>query len=419
MSNRVALFSADWHAMKHAWTGRKTLSGDAEYGLWQISRLAKRYGIPIIAAGDQFNSMNPDRGMMIRAAEFLAETNGCYVQGNHDKVYPSWMKLVVRHWTHLDEQGADLGAGNVSPVEPDPFVSVPELGPLFESDKPWHVYGADYLLSAELLRERLDRLDRTIEPDPRFANLLVLHQSAPPYAPSFACELLDGMIPDRVDLLVVGHVHEPGTATIRNRSGRPIPTISPGGLHLLDITENPHKKAYILYADGSVRSVALQSRRRREIDLCGMDDREIRETIESVRAAISEQKPRSKVIDVPILYAVCDDSTSPEVAALLKTELGETAHVFVREKGEPERKADGLETGRPDDIDLRRHSEEGFQYAQEVIRRHEPDRDVQAIIDTILVSEVDASLYATLKTDFKEQQHVKDPSGPVGELLPA
>lgn len=419
MSRPIALLSGDGHLMKHAWTDRKTLSGDAEYGLWQLASLARRSGLPLVLAGDQFDSMSPDRSMMIRAAEFLADVSGCYIQGNHDKVYPSWMKLVARHWTHLDEQGVDFGSHVSHGALPEDCHTTPELEPLFEDEKNWRVYGADYLLSSELLQERLHALEQTIEKDPAFANLLVLHQSAVPYAPAFACEMLDGMLPECFDMLLIGHVHEPKTATIRNRNGKAIPTISPGGVHLLDITENPHKKLYVLYSNGSVRSLALQTRHRHRIDLSGLDTAEIRLQLEPVRRALVTAGPRPKVIETPILYVLCDADAKKELRTLLESEFGQRVHVFLKDKSEQEKTPTLLQSQRCEEVDLQRHAEDGFLYAKEVIRRYENDEDVQKIIDTILVSEIDADVYTSLKTDFQERNHVEDQLRHAGELLPA
>ncbi len=419
MSNAIALLASDWHEMKHAWVGRKTLCGDAEYGLWQLTRIAKRHDLPIIAAGDQFDSMTPDRGIMIRAAEFVADVNGCYIQGNHDKVYPSWMELVARHWTHLEQHSIDLRTGTETSVELEHLFSKQEIPPRFDRDRTWHVYGIDHQLSADRLRERLDALEPIIHPaDPDIARLLVLHQSVPPWTPPFACELLDGMVPDGFDLVLVGHVHDPKVASIGNKVGRPVPIVSPGGLHLLDVTENPHKNVWLLRADGSVRSAPLASRHRHELDLRGLDAAQRREAVRALRETIAGRKARAKVIDMPIVYAVCDDPAGAE--RMLESELGETVHLFVKTACEHDRALQGLDTARMEEIDVRRHAEDGFDYAREVIERNEPDTAVRTIVETILVSEIDSDLYANLKTEFQENHfHAQDQASHAGKLLPA
>lgn len=420
MSNAIALLAGDWHEMKHAWVGRKTLCGDAEYGLWQLTRIAKRHDLPIIAAGDQFDSMAPDRGIMIRAAEFVADVGGCYIQGNHDKVSPSWMELVARHWTHLEQHSIDLRTGTATSVELEHLFSKQEIPPLFDRDRTWHIHGIDYQLSADRLRERLDALEPIIHPaDPDIARLLVLHQSVPPWTPPFACELLDGMVPDGFDLVLVGHVHDPRVASIRNKVGRPVPIVSPGGLHLLDVTENPRKKIRLLRADGSVRSMPLASRHRRDVDLRGLDATQLHEAVQALRESLAGLKPRAKAIAVPIVYAVCDDSAGAALTRLLESELGETAHLFVKTESEHDKAVQGIETVRMEDIDVRRHAEDGFDYAKEVIERNEPDTDVRTIVETILTGELDTDLYANLKTEFQEKHHAQDQASHAGELLPA
>ena len=414
MTRSIALITGDLHLMKHAWVNRKTLCGDAEFGLWQLVRIARRCGVPMIMAGDQFNTTSPDRSMMIRMAELLAEVEGCYIQGNHDKVYPSWLKLVARHWSHLEEQPIDLGSG-----APDECLGTSwtlESHPLFDHDKTWHAYGLDYLPSKELLADRLSVLEDAITADEGIANLLVLHQAAVPWMPSFACQLFDGMIPACFDMVVAGHVHDPQVATVRTKDGRAIPILSLGGVHLLDVTENPQKKAWLLQADGSLRSVPLLSRLRYEIDLRGLTESERHEKTQHLKTILAAATSVPKVIETPIVYAVCDDGN--DLRKVLEAELGDLAYVFV--KKDSVRLLEGIDVARLEDIDVRRHAEEGFNHAREVIHQYEPDEDVQRIIDTILVSEVDAALYTSLKTDFQEKhRHAQNQPSYAGKLLPA
>jgi len=407
VSRPIALIAGDLHMMHHAWVDRKTLFGDAEYGLWQIAYLSGKFGLPILLAGDQFNSTSPDLstlGTMIRMQGFLAETNGCYIQGNHDKTSPPWMKLVVRHWTHLEEGPADLGTGEKPPDGLWDIFRTSGEGPLFDRDKRWHVYGLDYLLSQELLADRLSALGKTIRTDPKVANLLVLHQEVPPWTPAFTCQLLDGMVPDCFDMLVVGHVHDAQVATIRSRRGRPIRMVSPGGVHLLDVTENPRKKIWLLQANGSLLSVPLQSRNRRTINLCGLTESERKKKIKELCTTLSKTVSRSKAIDTPIVYAVCDNASAVETRKMLLAELGDTAHLFVSRKAEHEKAVQGIDAARLEDIDVRRYLEDGFVYAQKVIQEHEPDKAVQRIIGSLLASEINPALYHSLKTEFQEKQ---------------
>ena len=130
--------TADWHMVENDWSGRSQLGGDAEFGLYQVTKYAREQHLPLLAAGDLFSSRTPGRDMMIKTSSYLSGVDGYYIQGNHDKLYPSWMKLVARHWAHLEEQPVEL-----VPEPKDLFAAarderlILESEPLFTEDRTW------------------------------------------------------------------------------------------------------------------------------------------------------------------------------------------------------------------------------------------------------------------------------------------
>lgn len=418
VSTRLAGLTGDWHMVENDWTDRNQLGGDAEFGLYQITKYAREHKLPLIAAGDIFSSRTPGRDMMIKTSSYLPQVDGFYIQGNHDKLYPSWMKLVARHWIHLQEQPVEL-----VPEEKDLFMAAEddrldvESEPLFPSDRPWHVYGLDYLITADLLRERLEELDASIEPDPSYGRLLVLHQGVPPFMPAPKSELSDGMIPDCFDLVLVGHVHEAALASIRTRSGKPIPMLSPGGLHLTAIDQDPNKKLYVLYADGSIRSRPILTRPKLVVDFSELSGNEILEKAGAIAESFQNLKARPDVIKTPILHAIYDKATSPDLEDFLKRTFQDKVHLFFKQQGQEEEET--VDMSAVNEIDLRRHGEEGTIYAKEIFHQVESDPEIRALVEAFLDNEVGPKSYERIKTEFQERHHAPNSQRSATELLPA
>lgn len=411
--------TADWHMVENDWSGRSQLGGDAEFGLYQVTKYAREQHLPLLAAGDLFSSRTPGRDMMIKTSSYLSGVDGYYIQGNHDKLYPSWMKLVARHWAHLEEQPVEL-----VPEPKDLFAAarderlILESEPLFTEDRTWHVYGLDYRITSELLQEGLDALEASIEPDTSVARLLVLHQGVSPFMPTSTSELADGMVPNCFDLVVVGHVHEAALASVRTKGGKNIPILSPGGLHLTAIDQNPNKKLYILYADGSIRSRPILTRAKMVVDFSKLAGEQVQKKVEEIAVALQNLKARPEVIKTPILHAIYDQKVSPDLEALLQESLQNRVHLFFKKQGED------AEDNVPDwnavnEIDLKRHSEEGADYAKEIFHRVEPNPEIRSLVEAFLEREACANSYEIIKQKFMDHYHASNPQCPTGEFLPA
>lgn len=312
------------------------------------------------------------------------------------------MKLVAPDWIDLGVGRADL------PLSPPPVPEVrtgtPRLPPLFETGKRWHVHGIDYCLFPSRLQAELDRLEERIDPEDGFANVLVLHQQSEAQVPVGDCELADRMIPDVFDLVVLGHHHRPESFSLLTRSGRSVSCLSPGGFHLKKINEEPRKQLYTLFADGSVDSDPLVTRRVITLDLNGGTQREILEKTERILASIRTAKVRRPPeIERPILSVEMNGETFSGAERLLEEIFGETVHLFVKRDGEED---DGINVGQYDDIDVERYTEIGVRYARHIFPNCEPDPEVREIVETMLTREASEANYLAMKETFLSRHKV-------------
>ena len=395
MTRPLAIITGDWHMLSHVWKSRPTLSGDAECALRQVTDLARATWLPIIAAGDLFDSKRPDASSLLMTHSLLRNTEGYYIQGNHERQTPPWMRLVAPKWIHLEQQSVSLSIK--SRIEPEGMkCTVP---PLFETDRQWTVHGIDYVGTREQLQEQLDSLK--IERTDEDAHLLILHQSASHTMPMDVNQLLDGMIPDAIDMAVIGHCHIASVFEIRTQGGRLIPAISPGGFHLLSILESPKKQMDILYADGSVYTLPLTTRRVVSLNLRDCTDSETREKTSQLLETLRKRgKKRPAEIAKPIVYARMNETTSSDAERILKTELGDSVHLFIKRELSGEEGDDAAV--RLDDIDITRHSESGFEYIRPVFHKFEEDADVRNMVEQLLDTEPAPEVYQALKSKFLE-----------------
>jgi DNA repair exonuclease SbcCD nuclease subunit len=384
--------------MPHAWKDRPELCGDAECVLSQVVHAARERNLPVIAAGDLFDSKRPPVEIMVATGQLLCHMEGDYIMGNHDITPTPWMKLVAPHWNDLAARPVERLPRN-RPAQWNPAtLPVRVLDPLFDTEKPWHIYGLHYFHYVNRLAAELDLLGGEIDPNPAVARLLVLHQASEALMPVGKCELTDGMIPDCFDLVVVGDYHRPALFSLRSKSGRPIPCLSPGGLHLTSIREEPEKKLYTLHADGSLGMEPLVTRRVIEVNLCGMTESEVSDKATRVLQAVhNTTKPRPAGIARPIVIADTDTGTAPGAERIVQRILGENVHLFIR--SEEERTLE-IDLSLIEDIDVGEYAATGYRLAKDVFRQNEPDPEVQRIAETFLDNAASASLYHTLKEDF-------------------
>ena len=414
MTRRIAYLTGDWHMKSGGPREYPDMYGDAAFGLRQIVYYATKNKLPVIAAGDLFHTKNPGLDIMVETMLFLKDLPGCYVQGNHEKRCPSWMTLVAPHWVPLQDNMYEIPFSPRTLLDEYPDEKPnPEQEPLFDRDRTWLVHGLDYVLSIEELQTGLDRLEAALCPASDTANLLVLHQAASPFQPKNYCELLDGMLPDAIDLVLIGDTHEAGIAPLESKSGRRIPCLSPGGTYIVKINENPNKKLYTLYADGSIRSRPLLTRRRIVKTLRGMSDEQLYAVVEQLAEALRTGRKRPDEIAKPIVYLELDSETSVHAESILSDSFHDQAHLYfkrVTENEQPE--SEPVDT---DEIDLDNHS--GDRQVLDLLQKREEDETILRLVGFMLDNEPVYESYERMKHHFLETYHVENQAGQAGELL--
>jgi len=421
----IAILTADWHFVHNNWRHRPEINGDAWTSLAQVKYCEHAFGIPLIGAGDLLDSARPPSVIVGGLREVLSEyrtvSHGLYINGNHDKVKPSWINVLYGDAEYHDrsrwEGWHDLtkNPGRIQFGSPSYTVGiekgVAQFKPKWTQECPawteptdqWCAYGIDYVETSDLLQEKLDELEPNIRQDTK--NLLVLHQGVEGLLPKMAVELFDGMIPDGIDIVLCGHTHIAKVLEITTKSGRSIPLVSPGSLHLCSIDEDPRKKLYFLCNDGSVWSIPLVTRRVISVNFSGSTESEIRETAVKVIASLNrKEKPATaklrEKINVPLLRVVYDTSTAPKVRSIFETALrnaGATAHLFY--KNNAEKISNSLNTVVQDGMDTSFiHS--GFDYAKAAFQKLEKDKKVRQIVENLLDRQPSQENYDTLKEDF-------------------
>jgi len=416
----IAILTADWHFMPHAWRHRPEICHDAWVSLDQLSKYSwQGMDLPIIAAGDLLDTARPTSEVLSQLREAMnvdqyVEHRGFCINGNHDKSDPSWMEILFpseprRSWTHLSKQknGCMLRSRRRLPSE-DGKVWTLETPPLPDPLSKWCVYGIDYVETREQLQEKLDAL----EPQLGWVshNLLVLHQGVEGIIPKMSAELSDGMIPDNVDMVLCGHAHVSKVVSIETKSGNSIPLLSPGSIHMCSIDEDPKKKVYFLAQDGSIWSVPITVRRTVIGDFSGGTESEIREKSIKIAAALRKKaKPEveqiREKISTPLVRIIYDGATVPKARSIFEMalrEAGVEAHVFYKNKAEKI----------TDDMDV--IVEEGmstsfvassFDYAKTAFQTMEKDKIVRKIVETMLDTEPSQENYTNLKGEFYAHLH--------------
>ena len=400
----VALLTADWHLTHNNWKHRPEINGDALYSLKQVVKYAQDLHLPILAAGDIFDIPRTSTELLRDIRDIMFQQCAvAYVNGNHDKVTPSWFEVVLgqrpidngnrlgvlSHWT--------LSTG--IPVDPDQYGLKQEL-PGGKKKHAWFVYGIEYMETAEKLQERLDALIEQTAPNP-MKHILVLHQGLEGLIPNMTAELMDGMIPDWVDMVLCGHIHMSTVTSIKTKGGKEIPLISPGSLHLCAINEEPVKKLYFLGADGSVWSTPLVTRRVINANFCGSPESDVRtEAVKIAKAINRPKKERPEEIRTPIVRIAYDGTTAPKIRTIFGTALQAaeaTAHVFYTNK--EEKVSEDLQTVVDDGIDSS-FTSSSFDHAKAAFLKMEKDAHVRRIVEEWLAQEPSQENYDKVKEEI-------------------
>lgn len=220
--------TADWHLDRAAWARHPEATGDSVYALRQIVRLAERSGGPLVAAGDVFDTADPDSATVHAAVDELAAFSGpvYFVQGQHERAAPPWLLLAPRA-VHLHARRIAL---------PD--------GPTLAG---WD-YCADLTAAHEFLLEAP-------------VDLFVTHQV---FAEAMATAVRStgkvADLPSTVARVVSGDYHEHRVTSHARYQLPPVELISPGSTHYRAVNETGPKAFFHLNPDGSLLTVPLDTR---------------------------------------------------------------------------------------------------------------------------------------------------------------
>lgn len=243
------LLTADWHLDRAAWGRHPDATGDSLYALRQIVDLAARHDCPVVAAGDVFDTAEPDSATVHAAVDELNRLSlpVYFVQGQHERADPPWLSLSP-HATHLHARRVRLHDGPV-------------------------LAGWDYCADLKDAHQFLLN-------DP--VDLFVTHQV---FAEAMASTVRStgkvAELPGTVNRVLSGDFHEHRVTSHPRYQMVPVQLISPGSTHYRAVNEPGVKAVYLMSGAGQLMSLPLDTRPVRQwvvrtdaelADLMGRDD---------------------------------------------------------------------------------------------------------------------------------------------------
>lgn len=284
--------TADWHIDRAAWR-RRDIVGDSYHSLKQIVDLAIAERGILLAAGDLYDTADPDPesvGVVHRQCDRL-EAAGVpllFVVGQHERHRANGTWIGSHRWPTY------VGDGRV----------VELAGLRFQ--------GFDWTPASRVADDLLSRIDSTVD-------VLLLHQVAKELMGVDAEVSLADVPGD--SLIVIGDYH----VSCVFRVGRHV-VVSPGSISLRAIDESPTKFAFVAANAGDDWSVVgRELRTRRVLRFAG-------DYVDSLVAAIDAADWDSGDDDAvlkPIAHVVSGDR-SPDAARRLADVVGDRAHLILR-----------------------------------------------------------------------------------------
>jgi len=232
MKTPIAVLSADWHLDSHAWADRPNLRGDSITAIYEITELAKKHKVPLIAAGDLLDKKRNTSGpvaaiQMCMDSMRTSKLPVYFVQGQHEMQSPPWLSGICPWCEQLQlDKAVDLSG--------------------------FTLRGMDWAPKA-MVSERLSELDADTD-------ILVMHQVCEQLMGSIGSPELDCAQIPHAKVLVLGDYHI-ASATYQTRAdGGQLLLVSPGSTHMRAINESPQHGVYLLFDDLSVEQQLLPSR---------------------------------------------------------------------------------------------------------------------------------------------------------------
>ena len=229
MPSPIAVLSADWHCRRHIWQKRPLLSGDAYFAVNQIADLAISNHLPVIAAGDIFDSYKPDSESANLVAIALSRLNEhdlpvYFVQGDHEHQPVPWLLSLGANAKWLHDRITSFGG--------------------------LRFFGLDF-------REP-SKVSKALSEVPP-VEVLITHQKWRDYLGDTRGDCWMHEVP-AVKLLYTGDFHQTDERVITSTTGNSFQAISSGSICLQDVGEKPQKYVAILHDDLSIGWVPLRCR---------------------------------------------------------------------------------------------------------------------------------------------------------------
>lgn len=248
----LALFLADAHLQEGAWPSRlPELAGDALCSFRQAVTIAIKHQVPIISAGDLFDTRQPSSYVVDRYIDEIRRLQHAlqkkevffFISGQHELANPPWASLAegtcdinnrFRGFGSEDSGVVNIFGMNWCPSEvlPERLARAKEQSLLVRNELPKEIAQRDRLV-------------------------LVCHQvwkELTNFSPEGALADIEGF-----GLVVTGDRHHGKEFTVNGPDGV-TRVLSPGALAPQNITEPAEPRAWLLADDMSLKAVPLQHR---------------------------------------------------------------------------------------------------------------------------------------------------------------
>lgn len=334
----IAVLTADFHLADRKWKNRYSLRADSYWSLYQIAAYVYQSHLPLFVAGDIFDRSTFTPDVLLRTQEAFmlgAVGNGTqssqsdqeaahvfYIQGNHDLQREPWLSVL----------GSDRSLAQFFHVGLKPAGYVATNGT--------HILcsGIDFT-SKHKLQSDLDQLESMINAQlsDGTKNVLMLHQRFEKFMGNLGYELEDGMVPDCIDFILLGDYHEYIKSTVKSKSGKEIPLLSPGSICLQSIAEDPAKYFHVLYLlpDGtfSTEEVKLLTRKMYVVNVSTED--EMLNALAQIEdlASATQDRPEGSwpdlKLDYPVIRITYNATVVKDVLARALSSAKDRVHVFL------------------------------------------------------------------------------------------
>jgi predicted phosphodiesterase len=293
LSVPIAILTSDWHIAEGAWKHRD-IKGDAYHSLEQIVFYATQHDLPILAAGDLYDTSDPDPGSVafVRRQLDQLEAGGLhlyYTEGQHEHHRSGGSWLGVHHWPiHLRRNYALV-------------------------DKRLSVYGFDWTPA--------QHLPAAIAEIPADVDLIMCHQVWSEFKVSGSNA--EGKLADIPGgaLILTGDYHVTKILTAGAHT-----VLSPGSIAIQSIDEDPNKFFFVLHDDMTLHPVQLKTRKVAHFQVMSQGDLD-QFLVDQPWLSLLESPDLPPNLQKP-LVSVTFDAEIPLVVRRLTDALGSVVHYF-------------------------------------------------------------------------------------------